>query len=63
MAVEGWPASHQRRMQLGSPRLKSLSDLVEDSSEQQVFLIKKKKDVYVTCSYIYISYISLFFIL
>ncbi|CAG8579267.1 21407_t:CDS:2 [Rhizophagus irregularis] len=35
MGVEGWPASHQRRMQLGSPRLKSLSDLVEESSEQQ----------------------------
>jgi hypothetical protein len=43
MAVEGWPASHQRRMQLGSPRLKSLSDLVEEGSEQQVFSLKKKK--------------------
>ncbi|RIA93925.1 hypothetical protein C1645_818793 [Glomus cerebriforme] len=36
MAMEGWPAS-QRRMQLASPRLKSLSDLVEgpEGSEQQ----------------------------
>jgi hypothetical protein len=37
-AMEGWPSS-PRRMQLGSPRLNSLTDLMEgpEGSEQQVF--------------------------
>ena len=42
--MEGWPSS-PRRMQLGSPRLNSLTDLMEgpEGSEQQVFSIKISK--------------------